>query len=156
MIISSIDILSVGWLSSWSTSCSYIIITIHLISMILPEGLVHRREMDHCVRVHTVLVQGPPEEEAWNASTYAFSFMAYCEAEGIFTFCCCALQYFWIWFPHLVLSSQMFLVGHQIAWSDQSIAMSADLCISHHHIIYNCWYNQLIALSKTFSHQIII
>ena len=44
--------------------------------MILPEGLVHRREMDHCVRVHTVLVQGPPEEEALNASTYAFSFPA--------------------------------------------------------------------------------
>ena len=42
----------------------YIIITILLIRMILPECLVHRREMDHCVRVHTVLVQGPPEEEA--------------------------------------------------------------------------------------------
>ena len=58
--------------------------------MILPEGLVHRREMDHCVRVHTVLVQGPPEEEAQNASTYAFSFLA----EDICTFCCCALKYF--------------------------------------------------------------
>ena len=48
--------------------------------MILPESLVHPREMDHCVRVHTVLVQGPPEEEVENASTYAFSF----PAEGIY------------------------------------------------------------------------
>ena len=32
---------------------------------------------------------------------------------------------------HLVLSSQMFLVGHQIAWSDQSIAISGEYLVNH-------------------------